>query len=29
MVAFPHFVVVTENTFATDDVGKPVLEAMD
>jgi hypothetical protein len=28
MIAFPKLVVVTENAFATNDVGEPILEAM-
>jgi len=28
MIAFPNLIVVTENTFATNYVGEPILEAM-
>lgn len=29
MVAFPDLIVVTENAFATNYIGEPILEAMD
>jgi len=28
MIAFPNLIVVTENAFATNYVGEPILEAM-